>query len=304
MAASPSPESQPPPEGQAQDPGPPEETPSFPESDATRILADVGFRTPESVQHDPDQDVYFVSNIGGDPFEKDGDGFIARVTPADEVDAKFIVGGQKKVTLHAPKGMAVIHDTLIVADIDVLRLFDRRTGAPRGQLKVEGATFLNDVAVGTDQKTIYVSDSGWKPGFEPSGTDAVYRVVDGKVSKLAGGAELGHPNGLWPDRGGTWVASFGTGELYFLGNDGKRSRVQKLDAGKLDGVVKTRDGALLVASWEASAILAGRPGEPFERLLSGVESPADIGYDRKRNRLLIPSFSKDALVLHDLDGSE
>ena len=75
-------------------------------------------------------------------------------------------------------------------------------------------------------------------------------------------------------------------------------------AGKLDGVVKTRDGALLVASWEASAILAGRPGEPFERLLSGVESPADIGYDRKRNRLLIPSFSKDALVLHDLDGSE
>lgn len=280
------------------------EPPVAPVSSSTRILADVGFRTPESVLYDPEQDVYFVSNVDGDPFAKDGNGFIAKVSPeSDQVDV-FVQGGRGKVELHAPKGMAVVHDTLVVADIDVLRLFDRRTGAPRGRLTVDGASFLNDVAIGPDDKTLYVTDSGLSPGFEPSKTDAVYRVVDGKIAKLASGPELGQPNGLLPEKGGTWVATFGSGELYWLTNAGKRQRVQKLPQGGLDGIVRTRDGRLLVSSWKASAVYGGEPPGDFTPLLSGVTSPADIGYDKKRNRLLVPLFEKDALVVHSLDDGD
>lgn len=280
----------------------PEDEPVVPVSSTTRLLTDVGFRTPESVLHDPQQDVYFVSNVNGDPFAKDGNGFIAKVSPDDERVEIFIQGGQGKVELHAPKGMAVVHDTLVVADIDVLRLFHRRTGAPLGRLVVEGASFLNDVAIGPDDKTLYVTDTGLAPGFKPSGTDAVYRVVDGKTSKLASGPDLGQPNGLLPEKNGTWVVTFGSGELYWLDNRGRRDRIQKLPQGGLDGIVRTRDGRLLVSSWKAAAVYGGTPPSDFTPVLSGVASPADIGYDKKRNRLLVPLFEKDALVLHSLDG--
>jgi hypothetical protein len=34
------------------------------------------------------------------------------------------------VTLHAPRGMSIVGDTLWVADADAVRGFDRRSGAP------------------------------------------------------------------------------------------------------------------------------------------------------------------------------
>ena len=67
-----------------------------------------GFSTPESVLHDPEADIYLVSNINGSPLERDGNGFISRVTPDGKVETlKFIAGGVKGVTLNAPKGMAI-----------------------------------------------------------------------------------------------------------------------------------------------------------------------------------------------------
>src|ERR1041385_905363 len=36
-------------------------------------------KTPESVKYDADLDVFFVSNINGNPSQKDGNGFIAIV---------------------------------------------------------------------------------------------------------------------------------------------------------------------------------------------------------------------------------
>jgi sugar lactone lactonase YvrE len=294
----------PPPAGPEPPEAPPErQTPAdeVPLSSGTRILADVGFDTPESVLHDQEQDVYLVSNIGGDPLAKDGNGFISRVSPDGQVEARFIEGGRAGVTLDAPKGMALVDDTLVVADIDVLRLFNRRTGAPQGTLAVRGATFLNGVAAGPDRRTIYVSDSGLTTGFKPSGTDAVYRIVDGKISKLAQGTDLGQPNGLLPDKGGTWVVTWGSGELYWLSNAGKRERVEKLPKGSLDGIVRTPDGLLLISSWEGSAVFGRQSGKTFRPIVSGVSSPADIGYDKKRRQLLVPLFEKNALVIHALD---
>lgn len=90
-----------------------------------------GFRTPESVRYDPDQDVYFVSNINGNPSLPDSNGYIVRVSAADlRVTAMFAEGRRNGVVLHSPKGLALQGDTLWVADIDALRGFDRRTGAP------------------------------------------------------------------------------------------------------------------------------------------------------------------------------
>ena len=59
----------------------------------------------------------------------------------------LVEGGKNEVRLNAPKGMALRGDTLFVADIDMLRMFNRRTGAPIGavSLRENNATFLNAI---------------------------------------------------------------------------------------------------------------------------------------------------------------
>src|SRR5260221_6952330 len=89
---------------------------------ATKVAVVEGFLTPESVLHDPAQDIYFVSNINGSPTAKDNNGFISRAQPDGAVEnLKFIEGGHGGGTLHAPKGLAIPGDTMWVAGIDVVR---------------------------------------------------------------------------------------------------------------------------------------------------------------------------------------
>src|SRR5512141_722568 len=100
-------------------------------AEASRIRVGVDFRAPESVRYDPDQDLYFISNINGGMSSRDGNGFIMRVNAANPADATiFAQSGRGGVTLDAPKGLALTGDTLWVTDIDVVRGFDRHTGAP------------------------------------------------------------------------------------------------------------------------------------------------------------------------------
>ncbi len=87
------------------------------------------------------------------------------------------------------------------------------------------------------------------------------------------------------------VCPFGADEIYRLDAHGKRQAVTKVPAGGLAGIVKLGDG-FLVASWQTSSIYRGKLGGTFEVALAGQKSPADIGYDSKRERLLVPHFTE------------
>lgn len=261
-----------------------------------------GFSTPESVLWDEARDRYLVSNINGKPVDADNNGFISELSPDGKVtNLKWIEAGKNKVTLNAPKGMAIVKDVLYVADLDTLRMFDVKTGAPKGDVKLEGATFANDVAASEDGK-IYVSDSGLKmegSDFKPTGTDAVWVVEKGKAKALAKSTDLGKPNGLLVDGKSLLVATFGTNELYKLDDKGQRSDVTKLPKGSLDGIVKLGD-MLLVSSWDAQTVYKGKLGGTFEPVLQSLEAPADIGYDKKRGRVLVPRFMGNAVEAYDV----
>src|SRR5262249_37869853 len=157
-----------------------------------------------------DSDRYLVSNINGKPDAKDNNGFISVLSPDGTVTTpKWIEGGKEKTKLDAPKGLGLAKGVLYVADITVVRMFDAKTGAPKGEVGIPGATFLNDIATGADGK-VYVSDTGVKTGasgFEPTGSDAVYVIDKGKAKALAKSKELGGPNGLWVTDKGVVVAS-------------------------------------------------------------------------------------------------
>src|SRR2546421_9045504 len=88
-----------------------------PSPGATKLIVVEGLLTPESVLHDPAQDIYFVSNINGGPTTKDNNGFISRVRPdgAGE-NLKFIEGGHGGGRRNPPEGLGLPRGTLGVAD--------------------------------------------------------------------------------------------------------------------------------------------------------------------------------------------
>src|SRR3972149_5957734 len=199
----------------------------------------VGFQTPESVLYDAAEDVYLVSNINGSPTAADGNGFISRIGPDGQVLAlKWIDGTVSGMTLHAPKGMAIVGDTFYVTDITAVSTFDRRTGQPKGSVAVPGATFLNDAAAGPDG-SVYVTDSGFTASFSPSGSDAVYRIDRaGALTTIARGTYLRNPNGVTVLAHGTLISVGGMngGVIFAYVPGGQLVNVRRLPAGGLDGV--------------------------------------------------------------------
>ena len=269
--------------------------PASPAPAATKVLAVEGFLTPESVLHDTVQDIYFVSNTNGSPTAKDNNGFISRVRPDGAVEnLKFIEGGRTGVTLHAPKGMALNGDTLWVADIDVVRAFNGKTGALVDSVSLSklGAVFLNDVAV-APTGALYITDTGIK--FDDVGNvlhpgpDRIFRIgPDRAVTVALKGDTLGRPKGIAVDPVGKRfvIVQFGGRAVLGWKPEDKAPKVIARGAGGFDGVVVAR-GRILVSSWNDSTVASYETGQEV-KVVTGVPGAADIGYDARRNRLLVP----------------
>lgn len=258
-----------------------------------------GFRIPESVRYDPALDAYFVSNINGVPSDKDGNGYIARLDAANPATPTVVVqGGANGATLNAPKGMAIAGDTLWVADIDVVRAFDKNTGAPLATIDLAplGATFLNDVVIAPDG-VLYVTDTGIridaKGAVTHPGKDRIFAISGGKATvALAGDDILTRPNGIaWDAAGARFIlAPFGGSAISAWKVGEKTVSTVATGPGTYDGVEVLADGRILVTSWADSSLNIVSDGK-LTRLAGGLEAPADIGVDTKRSRVAVPLFN-------------
>jgi len=261
-----------------------------------------GYDTPESVLHDAAQDVWFVSNINGAPTAKDGNGYIARVRPDGSMERYWIRGGRGGVTLDAPKGLALHGDVLWVADIDVVRKFDRRSGKPLGDVPIPGATFLNDVSVAADG-TCYCSDTGLDANFAPTGTDAIWRIAtDGTVTPLAKSVDLGQPNGIVAREQAVYVVSWRDGTFFQIDGKGRRTDLGKAPTAQLDGLVRvetvkndTRVAGWYTTSWAGKCIYRFDTSGTSTVVGDPLEQPADLGFDANRGRLLVPLFGSNRI---------
>lgn len=293
----------------------PAATPPAP-TDAIDIKA-VGFKTPECVVWDPVDDVYLVSNIHGHPLDKDDNGFISRVKPDGKVEAlKWIDGAGEAITLHAPKGMALLGDVLWVTDIDVVRRFDRKTGKAYPAIEVKDATFLNDIC-SDGVGAIYITDTGLqrdektilapngKPRFvhiDVETADVSVQTMEQLASVYGSKDAIGLPNGVVFHGEDVALVTWDSGALhrFEIDTQGKRSmRTVKLPKAQLDGLL-AHDGGWLVSCWEAKCVYAvtgGSDKPEFREVVSGVNAPADLGFDSKRGRVLIPLFMDDAVAV-------
>ena len=275
----------------------------------SRIGSLEGFKTPESVKYDAAQDVYFVSNINGNPSAKDGNGYISRVKgDGSAVDSMmFIAGGRGGVTLHAPKGMAIVGDTLVVADIDAVRMFNARTGAAVGSVSFAAnkANFLNDVTVGGDG-AIYITDTGirFSPTGEMShpGPDRVFKIVGRTGSEAVADSALGGPNGIaWDQANNRFIVGSFAGKALLAWTPGRAPTALASGPGEYDGVEVLGDGRVLASSWADSSVYVVSGGT-MTKLVTGVNAPADIGTNGK-GVVAVPLFMDNRVEFWNIGGS-
>ena len=276
---------------------------------ARRVAMVEGFKTPESVRFDSAQNVWFVSNVNGNPSVKDNNGFISRVRgDGSAVDSlMFIAGGRNGVTLNAPKGSVLVGDTLVVLDIDAVRMFNARTGAPVGSVNLAplGATFLNDIARGPDG-ALYITDTGIRFGANGQvthpGRDRIFKIAGRTPSVAIADTALAGPNGIaWDAANNRFVVvPFNSKSLMTWAPGGKPAPLAQ-GVGQFDGVAVLSDGRVLASTWADSSIYVASNGT-LTKLASGLPGPADFGVNASGDVLAVPLFTENRVEFWSIGG--
>lgn len=239
-----------------------------------------GFANPESVVHDPVENVLYVSNVNGEPGAKDGNGFISKVSMDGKVLALDWLKG-----LNAPKGLAVLGGKLYAADIDTVLEIDTKATAVLNRYTVADAKFMNDVAAGADG-AIYVSDSG---------ANRIYRLLNGKLETWMEDPALDAPNGLLIEKDRVVVGTMGDfqtkrpGQLLAVSMaDRKVANLTGGTIGMIDAVEPGPAGAYYLSDWPAGKILAVSATGEVSTLLEIKMGTADFEFIPASDMIVIP----------------
>ena len=257
-----------------------------------------GIETPESVYFDAGSGFIFTSQIGGDPAERDGNGRIVQLSSSGEMVSDSWVTG-----LNAPKGLRSHQGVLWTADLDEIIGIDIATAEIVSRLSVEGAQFLNDVAVAEDG-TVYVSDMA---------ASRIYAVRDGAVEIFAEGEELEYPNGLLVEGNrlivGAWgepAADFSTevpGRLYALDLTTKeKTLITPLPFANIDGVESDGRGGYVITDFLAGKIMQVYSDGSVRDLAELGAGTADLGFIATEGLAIVPHMQENRVAAYDLSG--
>ncbi len=251
--------------------------------------SDTLLSTSESVYYDTETDILYVSCINGvPPNTKDGDGFIAKVSPKDGsvIELEWVTG------LHAPKGMGLVGNKLYVTNIDELVIIDTNTGAIAEAIPVEGALFLNDIA----------TDSSGNVYFSDSYTNKIHLYSNtGELTTWLASDSLGGPNGLFDDGERMMLATFGVGDFRMIDYAEQKITTVTDSIPGGDGVVKVGSD-YLVSNWNGEVYYVTSEWEK-EKLLDTREAganAADIAFDEETMTLFVPTFFGNQVVAYQL----
>ena len=246
------------------------------------LLALPQYSDPESVEHDPAGDRYFVSNLGdGTIKQRDQAGI---VTPFASVSPD-------------PYGLEILGDTLYACSGGRVKGYLLADGSQVFDLNTGGG-FLNGIT--TDGHYLYVTDfSGQK----------IFRVEPSTASFITWVASTGGtPNGIVyePVSDALLVAYWGAGAIV-RGYERSTASVSgnvSTGLGNIDGIAIECHGLVVISSWSPNRITRfewGVVSPQFEDLaVPGLSQPADIDFDPTHDRICIPSGGNDQVILFDL----
>jgi hypothetical protein len=272
-------------------------------SEAAQIT---GLETPNSFIGDPSGKEYFISNINGEPEVRDNNGFITKLNAEGKItNLKFIQGGVADVSLHAPKGLALVGSVLYVADLDQVKGFDKATGkllitvsfSPPSRSQVS----LTDIAA-SQTGLLYVSDQT---------ANSIYRITPSdnhRVDLLIHDERLAGPAGLavHPKTDHLIAVSWDKGKILEITPEGQ---LTELEANgfftsrfqNLSGVDFDQWGNMYVSDLTKGKIWRMTRDHRFQVIAEYLPAPADISIDRANNLILVPYYYVHAAEMNGLE---
>jgi sugar lactone lactonase YvrE len=242
-------------------------------------------RTPESVLYDPSRDVLYVANMNRTE-EGDDTGYISKLsTDGKVIDLHWIT------ELNEPRGMGLYDGFLFATDMDRLLVIDVDKGEVKQMVPVEGAVFLNDLAITEDGK-IYFSDSR---------ANKVQTYHEGEVADWI--PELEGPNGLYNEDDHMIVGAQGPGEVRRV--DKETGEYEVMATGiRADGIEYTGIGNYyIISEWSGRIHVIGN--DTIQTLLDTEEqeiNTADLGYHIKNKVVYVPTFFDNRIVAYKLES--
>jgi outer membrane protein assembly factor BamB len=246
---------------------------------------DAVFKTPESVIYDQDRNVLYVSNVNDAPAEKDGNGFISKLSLEGEViELEWVTG------MSGPKGMGIYNGKLYVTDIDELVEIDIENGTITNKYMVEEASFLNDVTIANDG-TVY---------FSGSQSNKIYKFRNGQVEVFMDENVEG-PNGLLFSTGTLFTVTNGDQKFKSIDPETKEITTLASFEGHGDGIVLVDESSFIISDWEGRIYFYNN--NEMQTILNTKDqkiNAADIEYLRDENLLLVPTFFDNRVVAYRL----
>jgi len=248
---------------------------------------------------DPDTGMYYVANVAGSRRIKDSTAHITKIYPdGKRIDRLFIRSGRHGIVLNAPNGLAILGNDLFVADIDVVRRFDKNSGRLTGiiDLKLLGARSLHSIAI-SPEGLLFVSDTG---------SNTIFKIdlnMSYRVTILARGEGLGPPKGMvYENRHQRLlVTTSNSGKIIAVDMQGQFLTVYKGEFKGLDGIDLDRQGDIIVADFTAGKIVRIKKYSTVEILREHMVTPAGLSFDTRNNQVLVPSFDGNMVFTFALD---
>ena len=260
-----------------------------------------GFSNPESVEYDPAQARFYVSNVDGDPTAADGAGFISIIgEDGTMISARWVTG------LNAPKGLVYSDGTLYASDIDHLVVIDTESGTVTGRYPADGAQFLNDVDIANDGR-VFVTDMF---------TNAIYVFNGNSLDLWLRDDGLWHPNGIRFDGDRLIIAAWGDEILddfstptpgHLIAVDVNTKAISALGSGaaigNLDGLARDGEGNWIVSDWLAGAIFRIDAAGNAEMLMNLNQGSADIDVVLRNGTLdvVVPMMIDHRVVSYSIE---
>ncbi|MBC7572217.1 MAG: hypothetical protein H7319_21180 [Spirosoma sp.] len=244
-------------------------------------------RTPECVLLDPATNMLYVACINGNPELGNKSSYIAKVGQDGKViKLKFTEG------LNSTKGMGILGNKLYVTEMNQVAEIALATGKIINRYPIEGAKFLNDIAVDAKKGIVYVTDSG---------DSKIWSISKGETKLVLAGAPLKGPNGLLFEDNQLLIGN-GDGSLLTMNPTTKTIGTVAKGMGGIDGIVALGSKSYMVTEWGGKIWLIHPDGSTELKSDTSADkiNSADIGYNPATQMLFVPTFFHNTVKAYSL----
>lgn len=238
---------------------------------------------PESVAWDKENKVLYVSN-----FVHGTEEYLSKIS----IDGKIIEREWVK-GLHRPTALLLTGDSLLVVERRGIAIVDIKSAKICRRIPVEGALFLNDIALSVDCKTIFVGDSE---------ASRIYKIEESKVEVWVEGTIAQKPNALAIDGQKLIVGCMGNNSLISIDIvTGKATTLCEFFPGTIiDGIQILENGSILIADFKGILFIRDHMGNLKELLNSSGKDInfSDFSFIKENGIIVIPGLYSNSLIMY------